>query len=609
MTATTATTDARFPSPFELPTPPGAEGWEDLYTYNLLFSDDRREFEESTFWFQDSMHWREVLLPFDSITMEMALTSLSQYNTRFYIIPPALGVDYRVVNGYCYLSPVAILDGDTIQERIPHFLERAGYYFQNWNTLYEAWKVKTRELISAIAALDMRALPTMVPSEWITAGRGIGSNFDMQAAYNRLIELCYKGWQYHFEFLNLGYAAYLDFFGFCKQAFPDIPEQSIAKMVSGIEVDLFRPDDELKRLARIAIEQGVAELIKNGADVDATLATLGSSAGGRAWLAELEASKEPWFNYSSGTGMYHHDKVWLDHLDIPFGFLREYIGKLEASEDLSRPLEALREERERIADEYAELLPSDQDRAAFRGKLELARTVFPYIENHNFYIEHWLMSTFWRKVRELGQVFAEAGFWEHADDIFYLRRDEIPVAIFDLSTGWAVGTADRGSKYWPREIARRKKIVEALRAWTPPPALGTPPAVITEPFTIMLWGITSQSINTWLAGGADDQLSGFAGSPGIAEGPARVVTGSAELESVQPGEVLVCPITAPSWGPAFTRIAGVVTDIGGMMSHAAIVCREYGLPAVVGTGFGTQKIKTGQRVRVDGAAGTVQILD
>lgn len=215
---------------------------------------------------------------------------------------------------------------------------------------------------------------------------------------------------------------------------------------------------------------------------------------------------------------------------------------------------------------------------------------------------------FWRKVRDLGRVFAEAGFWAEADDIFYLRRDEIPVAIFDLGTGWAVGTANRGSKYWPREIARRKRIADALRAWTPPPALGTPPAVVTEPFTIMLWGITSNSINTWLSGGSDEGLSGFAASPGTVEGPARVITSSAEIDQIQAGEILVCPITAPSWAPIFGRIAAAVTDIGGMMSHAAIVCREYGLPAVVGTGFGTQTIKTGQRVRVDGTKGTVTLL-
>ena len=74
--------------------------------------------------------------------------------------------------------------------------------------------------------------------------------------FNRTIELCYEAWQYHFEFLNLGYAAYLDFFGFCKQAFPGISDLGIAKMVQGIEVDLFRPDDELRKLAKLAVEVG-----------------------------------------------------------------------------------------------------------------------------------------------------------------------------------------------------------------------------------------------------------------------------------------------------------------------------------------------------------------
>ena len=78
---------------------------------------------------------------------------------------------------------------------------------------------------------------------------------------------------------------------------------------------------------------------------------------------------------------------------------------------------------------------------------------------------------------------------------------------------------------------------------------------------------------------------------------------------MQAGEILVCTITSPAWAPIFSKIAATVTDIGGIMSHAAIVSREYGLPAVVGTGTATSRIKTGQRVRVDGSSGTVQILD
>jgi pyruvate,water dikinase len=87
-----------------------------------------------------------------------------------------------------------------------------------------------------------------------------------------------------------------------------------------------------------------------------------------------------------------------------------------------------------------------------------------------------------------------------------------------------------------------------------------------------------------------------------------VITSPSQLGEVQAGEVLVCPITAPSWAPIFSRIAAAVSDIGGIMSHAAIVAREYGMPAVVGTGSATARIKTGDRVRVDGDNGIVTIL-
>ena len=126
--------------------------------------------------------------------------------------------------------------------------------------------------------------------------------------------------------------------------------------------------------------------------------------------------------------------------------------------------------------------------------------MFPYVENHNFYIEHWSLSLFWRRVRELGAVLAGAGFWGEAEDIFLLRRDEIPQAIFDYGNGWAVGAECAGPYHWPAEIARRKGILAALAGKPPLPAMNEPPAVVTEPFTIMLYGITSERVSAWLSG-------------------------------------------------------------------------------------------------------------
>jgi pyruvate, water dikinase len=601
----------RFPSPFEIETPPGAEGWQELYPYYTVFSADRREYEDSMFWFQDGIHWPEVMTPWDATFFEYAIFALSQYNTRHYLIPPALGVDARILNGYAYLSPVGVADPAEVEARVPHFLERAGYYFGNWDRLYGQWMEKMRVLIGEMEELSFEPLPEKEELEVVTEGHGTGSGLTLTTSYNRLCELALKLWQYHFEFLNLGYAAYLDYFGFCKQAFPNIPDLSIAKMVAGVDVDLFRPDEELKGLARAAIELGVDKAFGRADDAEAVLAELRGSPAGQQWLERFEQAKHPWFNFSSGSGFYHTDRIWIEHLSIPFGFIGNYVAKLNAGDDIERPVEQVRAERDRIVAEYTELLGSDEDRVAFQGKLGLARTVFPYVENHNFYVEHWSHSVLWRKMRDLGRVLAKEGFLAEADDIFFLKRTEIPDAIIDYYGNWAVGVAPRGTAYWPREIGRRKGILDALRKWSPPKALGAPPEVVTEPFTIMLWGITSESVKAWLGGGTGESggLSGFAASPGVAEGPARVIFSADQISEVEDGDILVAPLTAPSWAPIFGKIGATVTDIGGMMSHAAIVCREYGLPAVTGTAFGTRQIKTGQRIRVDGSTGSVTILE
>jgi pyruvate,water dikinase len=595
-----------FPSPYDLKAPTGAEEWRELYPYYLLFQDQLKAKEEEKFWFCDSQHWPSPFKPFDAVTVEFAVKCLGQYNTRHYMIPPANGVDYRIHNGYVYMSPIAVA-ADLIPARVPQFLQRAGHYFQNWNSLLANWHKKVRANIADLESLQFEKLPEVVPLEWITEGIGLDNTYALMENYDRAIQLLYKAWQYHFEFLNLGYAAYLDFFGFLKEQFPTIPDQAIAKMVQGVDVDLFRPDDELKKLAKLAVKLGVTDPLKAGT-LNEALAAVAKHPAGAQWLAAWKEAQDPWFNFTSGNGFYSADKYWIEHLDIPLGFIRDYIARLAAGQSIDRPTKEIAKERDRITSEYADMLTVDA-RAAFEGKLGLARTVFPYVENHNFYIEHWSMSVFWRKMRELGCVLAEAGFWKQSDDIFYLDRQEVRDALFDYGNAWAVGAEPIGPIYWPPEIERRRKIIAALATQPPQPALNSPPDVITEPFTIMLWGITTESVARWLNGASDkSKLTGMAASPGRVEGRARVIRSAEELDQIKEGEILVAPVTAPSWAPVFGKIRATVTDIGGMMSHAAIVCREYGLPAVTGTGSASSSIKTGQMLRVDGSTGEVTIL-
>jgi pyruvate,water dikinase len=434
--------------------------------------------------------------------------------------------------------------------------------------------------------------------------------YNVLDAYSRVLRLGDLMWQYHSEFLLLGYGAYMTFSEFCKGHLPDIPDQHIAQMVAGIDVILWRPDAELRRLARLAIDTGVDSAFVEGRSPTEIEGKLTESETGRSWLDELEAIKDPWFNMATGDGLYHYYGSWLDDPSIPYASLIGHVAALKAGEDIERPTERLAAERDRLAEGYGSLL-GDEARKGFDELLGLSRTVFPYVEEHKFFCDYWFLTRWWNKIREFGALLAEHGFLEEGEDVFQLSRTEVGEALDELVLTWSTGGEALGPKHWPPIVARRKEILEHLADWTPPPALGAVPEAVTDPALVMLWGVTTERVREWARTqeGAGDELGGTAASPGVAEGVARVVKTVREISDIRDGEILVCTITSPAWAPIFSKIEAAVTDIGGVMSHAAIVCREYGLPAVVGTGRATSTIRTGQRVRVDGSAGTVTILD
>lgn len=609
---------SKFMDPHDVPQIPGTEGWEKMYPYHYQFSTtdpERSAHESNQLWYYDGLHYPEPHYPFDLIWDEAWFLALSQNNTRTFLVPPALGIDHRVVNGYVYITPIGVPDPEEIQKRVPIFVKRAGYYYENWDKLYEDWKKKVKKLLEELDEVEFKPLPELEDESIVFENRGIGSGYDLLTRYDRLIHMGLKVWQYHFEFLNLGYAAYVTFINTANSIFPDIPIATLTKMVSGIDVVMYKPDAELIRLAKIALENRLDGLFDKYDTAAEIMKEMEGSTEGKYWLDELEKARYPWFYVSTGTGWYHHHISWNDNLDIPFASLKMHIASLREGKEVGRPTEKLQEESARLVEEYRSLIQSDEDREAFEQTLAISKRVFPYVEDHLFYVEHWFHSVFWNKVRQVAGLLHGAGFIEDPEDIWYLKRGEIRDALWDHVTSWATGVRPAGPAHWPKEIEWRKGVIEKFREWTPPPALGTPPEVVTEPFSIVLWGVTTDVLKNWLkgveaaTGEGGEELMGSPGSTGVVEGRARVIKTVDQLSELQEGEILVATTTSPSWAPAFTKIGGAITDVGGAMCHAAIVCREYGLPTVVGTGSGTSVIKTGDLVRIDGDEGTVQILE
>ena len=597
-----------FPLPSSLQVVPGTERAQAAYPYYMQFTKE----DDERFWFYNSMHFPEPMSPFDVTTAEAAYCALGAANTRVHCLPTTLGIDYRIINGRIYIGGNAVTDATEIARRTKEFQQRAFYYYANWERLIAQWKDKMMALIREAQTLPKLALPEFEPLEHVHAGRGIASNHYLLDVYQKTLEGYFRMWHYHFEFLLLGYGAYLTFFDFCKKAFPEISEQTVARMVSGMQAEIFRPDDELRKLAKRAIELGVDGALREGAspdDIIKALEQLGEP--GRTWLQELAISRDPWFNINVGDGFYHYHRSWNDDLSLPFSALPGYIANAKAGEPIERPIEKLMAERKQLIADYRELLNIDEERAAYDQMIALAHRVFPYVEGHKFYCEHWYTNLFFNKIREFGTLLAEHGFFEDAEDVFQLTHYEIEAAIIDLMTAWSNGSPPRGPARWPAIVEERKAAIKEWAAHETPPALGPVPEVIDDPAIVLLWGITRERLDAWLAAGGQadsSEIRGFAASSGVAEGVARVVKSVEEIDRLRYGDILVCRVTNPTWAPIFQKIAAAVSDIGGSMSHAAIVAREYGLPAVVGTGTATQKIKDGQRIRVDGGRGVVTIL-
>ncbi len=600
-----------FPSPFEAKTPPGAEGWESMYNWYHLFGEDRRASDEQRFWFYDALHHPYVLYPYDEIQCECWWQALGAMNTRVFAVPPALGLEQRVLNGRLYVSPVAA-DPDDIADRAEAFSERAGYYYENWDRIYGQWKDKVRDRIQQVRSLRFDPLPDREPDHTVFNDIGHSAGYRWERDFALMVTTMYETYQWHFELLNIGYAAYLTFFQFCQRVFPGISDQSVSRMVGGLHIELYRPDDELKRLAKKAEELGVHETILQVENAAHALEQLVDTEAGAKWVHDWEVTSDPWFQINCDPGHpggSHRFGTWADHPSVPYAAVRNYVERLRAGEVIDRPTEQVLAERDRITNEYRAMI-ADDEVEAFDELLTLARKVFVYIEEHVLYIEHWMWAAFWGKSRELAAALFANGALEDPSDLFFLRRTEVEELIFDTVAAWSTGVAGRGRTYWAPIITRRREMFAALEEWDPEPALGPPPQEVGEPLTIMLWGITTDAVEKWLddSDSADGVLRGVAGSPGVVEGPVRVVLSADELAAVEDGEILVCPATSPAWAPVFSRIGATVSDVGGIMSHTAIVCREYGLPAVVGTGRAVSVLRTGQRVRVDGNAGVVTVL-
>ena len=194
---------------------------------------------------------------------------------------------------------------------------------------------------------------------------------------------------------------------------------------------------------------------------------------------------------------------------------------------------------------------------------------------------------------EVGRRLVQAGGIAEAADVFWLVEDEVERAAAALDRGEPVSSMTDA-------VRQRKALWQAQKRVTPPVSLPLPPKFLRKMLPEQ-FGVQTDA--------AAHVIRGIPCSPGSVTATARVLHGPQDFLQMQPGDVLVAAITTPAWTPLFAMASAVVTDVGGPLSHGSIVAREYGIPAVLGTGIATRRIRSGQVITVDGSAGTVEILE
>lgn len=336
----------------------------------------------------------------------------------------------------------------------------------------------------------------------------------------------------------------------------------------------------------------VAAAFEKATAVD-VLAALEETEAGRAFVTDQLEPYQEVFGYKS---MWAHEfsfKTWREN---PAPIVEAVRGYLEVDYDFPSELQSVADDLRAAQVEVMEGVPEGESRDKLARALELSLKMNPLTPDHHFYIDQGTNARVRIVLVAIGKKLVEAGVLSDPEDVMYLRYNELRAV---MGGGFPGDPAELVSD---RRDAREDAYEIRPRDW-----VGT---ATDEALAFPYWSLWAfpEKLDR-KPPESDDIVEGLPASTGVVEGTARVVLSPEEFDQVQKREIIVCRMTSPAWVVLFTRIAGLVTDAGGMASHPAVVAREFAIPAVVGTSDATRRIKTGDRIRVNGSNGQVDILE
>lgn len=522
------------------------------------------------FWLAEG-HWPRGIVPLGFECIEACAWG-TQWAAQALSIPTGKGLAARMAATHVYNSEVPVATAWEQQSRGARaaltFPARIGGFPEEWPRFRD-------QLLEWLRRLEQWDLDDATLAE-------------LAAYHQEAIAVQTWAWEQHFLFMYPLLANYFGLRGLCEQL--GIDTDLVPQFLRGYDTKILETDRRLWTLAEDARARGLQDLF--GEDV--TIDRLRADESAADWVARFDEFLAE-FGWRT-EGMADPDLApWIEDPTPALRVVSSFLSGEPQDFDAIRAANV--RDREEAIERARDQLTSDE-REAFDAALAAcqAANFSWWNEEHDFYIDLRTHIPLRRVALATGRLVGA----DRPDDVVYLFNAELRAVLN--------GEADYAdlAPHIPERRAHRE--LWASRRAEMPKLLGTLPDDVNDPVLKEIFGLGKGFFDIVRNGVAADELKGVPASAGTFTGRARFIGHAEDLGELEEGEILVCEFTSPNWTPAFARIGACVADQGGVLSHTAIVSREYRVPCVTGVALGTNTIRTGDLLEVDGTLGTVRIL-
>ncbi len=545
--------------------------------------------DNDIFWFRDDLHQPYPISPLGMTTVQKHHAWGYHVGADAVKLPPSKGGHVKIHKGRVMLGFEAIADPEEVSRRSVEFNRVLEYVRSNWDEWYNGHIDEVKQGLILMGSVN----------------DGM-SDADLHRTLVRAEALNKRAWEIHFICMYVTDVLYFGFEAFCKQH--GLEEKDFTGMLKGHDTMATKTDKGMWSLAKLAIELGLAEKILS-TDPKLVLLDLKKDAHAAAWMTALDAFLAAYGHRITAAHLDVLFSTWIEDPSPVIETLQTYIPKVREGWDIGTERAEMLNEGETAANTFIATL-GKTEATEFKKQLAIAKKVYQFQEDHGFYIDGASTAGLRDVAMACGRRLVQYGLLRQADDVCFLNYSDLAEIMEGLSQYKDAAIYHYRRLTLPLVKERREGWSQSVADQEAPLTMGTIPQKLEDPILIKVFGMVDELLKVGKVEELKmmDIFEGYPGAPGVAEGVARVVKSFEGFAGLETGEILVCPYTATAWTPLFPKIKAIVTDTGGMLTHAAIAAREYRIPAVVGTWRATRAIHDGDYIRVNGDTGVVEIL-